>query len=353
MGYDPAMRARDLAIEFDGEPGPHNAITDVPGVRVGHHTLIAGDDIRTGVSAVLPRPPEQLTVPVNAGVAAFNGFGEMTGVNFVREAGRFAGPIALTGTNSIGAAHAGVLKWMVKHHGPSALDDWTLPVVAETWDGWLHRCDDFTVTEEHVARALDAAAAGAVVEGGVGGGTGMTCYGFKGGIGSASRRVTVGDHHCTVGVLLQANFGRRDELVVRGDAVGRSWAAEDAGQRQGDGSVIVLIATDAPLLPYQLARVARRATVGIARTGTCGRNGSGDMFLAFSVANREALAALETSRAPLAMHFVPDSLSDPLFEATARATEEAVLNALASGEAMSGHRGHRIGAFADRWRLHG
>jgi len=344
-------RARDLGIEFDGRTGPANAITDVPGVRVGHETLIAGESTRTGVTVVFPRSGDDLVVPVLAGVSSFNGFGEMTAFSFIREVGRFAGPIALTSSNSVGTVHAGVLKWMVRRFGESGLADWAIPVVAETWDGWLHDIDSFAVTEEHVAAALDCAGAdavadNAVAEGGIGGGTGMMSYGHKGGIGTASRQVTSGDHACTVGVLLQANFGRGEELVVRGKPLGRQWAKPQQ-PREGDGSVIVIVATDAPLLPYQLARVARRATVGIARTGTCGRTGSGDIFLAFSTAHADTMQKLEQSAAPLPLSFVPDARINPLFEAVGQATEEAVLNALAAGGSMQGYKGRTVAAFRD------
>jgi D-aminopeptidase len=334
------MRARDLGIPFDGTPGPHNAITDVAGVEVGHETLVAGDDVRTGVTAILPRPRADLAVPVAAGLASFNGYGELTGASFVRDMGRFAGPIALTSSNSIGTAHEAILRWMVARVGESGLSDWGIAVVGETWDGWLHDIDGFHVRGEHVAAALDRAGTGPVAEGSVGGGTGMLLYGYKGGIGTASRRVALGDPEYTVAALVQANFGRHGELVVRGLPLGKRWSAPEE-PRLGDGSIIVIVATDAPLLPVQLARVARRATIGLARTGTCGRQGSGDLFLAFSTANAAAMAALQTAREPIAYQFVADGRLDALYEATAQATEEAILNALVAARTMTGLRGRR------------
>jgi D-aminopeptidase len=228
---------------------------------------------------------------------------------------------------------------MVARFGESGLSDWGIAVVGETWDGWLHHIDGFHVRGEHVARALDGAATGPVAEGSVGGGTGMWCYGYKGGIGSASRRVALGSGDYVVGALVQANFGKRAELAVRGLPLGKRWDAPGADPRLGEGSIIVVLATDAPLMPVQLARVARRATIGLARTGTCGRQGSGDLFVAFSTANQAAMAELQSAREPLPFRFVADGLLDALYEATAQATEESIINALVAARAMTGYRG--------------
>jgi D-aminopeptidase len=339
-------RSRDLGIPFEGTAGPLNAITDVPGVRVGHTTLISGTGklivgqgpVRTGVTAVLPRGVN--ADPVFAGWYSLNGNGEMTGTTWIEESGFLEGPVMLTNTHSVGVVRDAVVEWTVKNqlYDPLSGDVfWSLPVVAETWDGSLNDINGFHVKPEHVFAALDGATAGPVVEGNVGGGTGMVCHGFKGGIGTASRVVAVSDHDYAVGVLVQANYGVRRNLTVAGVPVGhelvdlppfiRSYSQTPAG-----GSIIVVVGTDAPLLPHQLKRLARRVPLGIARVGGMGANSSGDIFLAFSVANPGA--ARREGIADLTM--LPNDEMTPLFEATVFATEEAIVNALLAAETMSG-----------------
>ncbi|OZB86018.1 P1 family peptidase, partial [Microbacterium sp. 13-71-7] len=301
-------RAHDLGLVRGGTPGPHNAITDVPGVEVGYTTLIEDGGaavVRTGVTAILPRGRAGAGTPVAAGVHALNGNGEMTGSVWIAESGSLGTPVLITNTHSVGAAHEGAIRWMLDVV-PGAADQWLLPVVAETWDGRLNDINGLHVRPEHAVGALDAARTGPVDEGAVGGGTGMICYGFKGGSGTASRRVVLGDAEYTVGVFLQANFGEMSELTVRGEHVGPALKAESATEAnaaaapaaagpamppQGAGSVIVVVATDAPLLPGQCTAMARRVSLGLARTGTAGSHFSGDIFLAFSTANAGALAS--------------------------------------------------------------
>jgi len=323
-------RARGLGLGFDGEPGPNNAITDVPGVEVGYCTLISGDDCRTGVTAVLPRGRTGGLEPTTAGMHAFNGNGEMTGSHWVREAGKFTGPICITNTAAIGAVHDGVSRWLVQNHPaePGAVR-WFLPVVAETWDGWLNNVEAFHVEPRHAAAAIDAAVSGPIEEGNRGGGTGMRCYGYKGGSGAASRRVP--DSSWTVGAFVQANFGRRDELMVRGAPLGRR--QDDAAA--GFGSIIAVLATDAPLDAAQLGGIARRATIGVARTGTSGHHESGDIFIAFSTTPSRGVA--ETGA-------VVDAELSKFFTCAAGAVEEAILNALVAAETMTGYLGHRAEA---------
>jgi D-aminopeptidase len=316
------VRARELGIAIgELEPGPANAITDVDGVRVGHTTLIEGDDVRTGVTVVVP------PLPAFAAPHRLNGAGEMTGLEWIREAGVLETPIAITNTHSVGAVHQALVAYAQR------LDDapdWSLPVVAETYDGFLNDIDGFHVREEHVFEALDSATGGAVAEGNVGGGTGMICHGFKGGIGTASRRAD----EWTVGVLVQANHGRRSRLTIDGVPVGRELDADRiSGPTRGDGSIIVIVATDAPLLPHQCARLAQRASLGIARTGGAGETTSGDLLLAFATGN--ALPA-ET----LAM--VPNDRINAFFHAAVDATEEAIVNAMLAAETMTGFRGNAV-----------
>jgi L-aminopeptidase/D-esterase-like protein len=326
-------------VPFDGTPAPLNAITDVAGVEVGHVTLVSGDGplkvgagpVRTGVTAVLPRGKASAD-PVFAGWFALNGNGEMTGTAWVEESGFLEGPVLLTNTGSVGTVRDAVVKWWASRghtHQP-----WVLPVVAETYDGYLNDIHGFHVQAKHAVEALEGARSGRVPEGNVGGGTGMTCFGFKGGIGTASRRLQGGS---TVGALVQANFGRRPQLRVAGVPVGME-LAEPAARPREEGSVIVLIGTDAPLLPHQLKRLARRVALGLARTGSVAGNGSGDLFLAFSTANPGAARADQPP--PLAM--LPNEQMDPLFEATVQATEEAVINALVAAETMTGRDGHTV-----------
>jgi len=342
------MRARDLGIPLPGTPGPANAITDVAGVEVGFATLIEGDAVRTGVTAIHPRGRAGAGDPCAAGFHSLNGNGEMTGVSWIEEAGMHAGPIALTNTHAVGVAHAAIVRWTVEHH-PELAAAWLLPVAAETWDGYLNDINGGHVTEAVGVAALEAAAPGPVEEGSVGGGTGMCCYQFKGGTGTASRRVEYGGAAYTVGVLVQANFGAREELTVAGVPVGRELADDNpmAEHFSGAGSVIAIVITDAPLLPGQCKALARRVPLGLARTGTSGSHFSGDLFLALSTGNPGAFAGQDlVSRADArrVLRFLPWHALDPYFEAVVQATEEAILNALAANEDMTGYRGHRVPA---------
>ncbi len=337
----PRARARDLGVPFDGTSGTLNAITDVVGVEVGHATLLSGESVRTGVTALLPRG-QSSTAPAFAGWSSLNGNGEMTGTAWVEESGFLDGPIAITNTHSVGVVRDAVIAWQIARDRKPALNRyedgfWSLPVVAETYDGYLNDIDGFHVKPEHVVAALGGARSGPVGEGSVGGGTGMVCYGFKGGIGTASR---IAEEY-TVGVLVQANMGSRSQLQIAGVPVGRG-ITEDlpaAGQATAMGSIIIVVATDAPLLPHQLKRVARRAAMGLARTGSTAHNGSGDIFPAFSTANGEAALSPVAQVAMLSN----DAIS-PLFDATAQATEEAIVNALVAAETMTGARGRTVAA---------
>jgi D-aminopeptidase len=324
-------RARDLGIEIGRLPvGPANAITDVPEVRVGHTTLIEGDDVRTGVTVVVP-PAE----PLFAGSHTINGNGELTGLEWIRDSGTLTTPIGLTNTHSVGVVRDAV----VAAHPPAEWD-WALPVVGETWDGFLNDIGGQHVRQEHVFSALANAAGGAVDEGSVGGGTGMVCHGFKGGIGTSSR---VGEDGWTLGVLVQANHGRRARLRVNGVPVGERIGAEvvplpESGAGEGAGSIIVLIATDAPLLPGQCERVARRAAFGIARTGGMGERSSGDFALCFATGNRD----LVTDGPALALRMVNDARIDAFYEAVIDAVEESILNAMLASETMTGRNGNTV-----------
>ena len=346
-------RARDLGIPFDGTPGKFNAITDVPGVEVGYTTLISGEGklergkgpVRTGVTAILPRGLSEMNDSVFAGYFSLNGNGEMTGTTWVEESGFLEGPIVLTNTHSVGVARDAVIAWRLAHGGPDAEGfAWSLPVVAETWDGWLNDVDGFHVKPEHVARAIETAHGGAIEEGSVGGGTGMICYEFKGGIGTASRIVAaVADRgpsetkQYTIGVLVQANCGRRPQLTIRGIEIGKK--IPGAVYQKETGSIIIVIATDAPLLPHQLKRLARRASLGLARTGSVSGNGSGDLFIAFSTANPHAADSSPPTRT---IETMPNDLMDPLFTATVEATEEAIINALVDNHDMTGRDDHKV-----------
>ena len=339
-------RARALGLPFGGRPGRWNAITDVPGVEVGYVTLIEGDHVRTGVTAIHPRGPAGTGDPVAAGFHSQNGNGEMTGVSWINESGTFTGPVAITNTHAVGVAHAGIVAWTIRHY-PEVADVWLLPVAAETWDGYLNDINGHHVTEDTVIAALDATSAGPVEEGSVGGGTGMNCYQFKGGSGTASRLVPFAAREYTVGVFVQANFGRRPELVLAGIPLGEDLAADNpmaeyAAAPPGSGSVIAIVATDAPLFPHQCQAFARRVTSGLARTGTSGSHFSGDLFLAFSTANPGAFAP---DRAGLSrIDFIGWEHLDPFFEAVVQATEEAVVNALVANDDMTGRDGHRTPA---------
>ena len=340
-------RARDLGIPFDfGVPGAWNAITDVPGVTVGHATLVEGEGVRTGVTAVIPRGLAlSARQPCFAGGFSLNGNGEMTGLVWVAESGLLEGPVLITNTNSVGVVRDAVIAERVRAGGadPSGYW-WSLPVVAETWDGTLNDIYGMHVKAEHAAQALERAAAGPVAEGNVGGGTGMIAFEFKGGIGTASRLLRKEQGGYTVGVLVQANFGVRHQLRIGGlpmglelreDLVYSSRAGEAAAEQ---GSIIIVVATDAPLLPHQLQRLARRAAMGLARTGSVAGNGSGDIFLAFSTANGAAAERKDV----VSLSMLPNDRMGPLFEATVGATEEAIVNALVAARTMVGHKGRKV-----------
>jgi L-aminopeptidase/D-esterase-like protein len=340
----PKPRARELGVAFEGTPGPGNAITDVAGVAVGHTTLISGEGklevgkgpVRTGVTVVLPRGKESDNDAVFAGWFSQNGNGEMTGTTWVEESGYLEGPFFVTNTHSVGVVRDASIAWRVKQGKPDASGYWwSLPVVAETWDGFLNDINGFHVKPEHVFQALSSAAPGPVPEGNVGGGTGMICYEFKGGIGTSSRRLPAKAGGYTVGVLVQCNCGRRSQLLVTGVPVG----LEIPGTVYGEdtGSIIIVVATDAPLLPHQLKRLARRATMGLARTGSTSGNGSGDIFLAFSTANPKTW----TASGPVGVTMVPNDNMNRLFEAAVQSTEEAIINAMVAAETMTGIDGHR------------
>ena len=338
-------RARDLGVPFDGTPGPLNAITDVPGVEVGQTTLISGDGklvvgqgpVRTGVTAILPRGKASNDDAVFAGWFSQNGNGEMTGTTWVEESGFLEGPFLITNTHSIGVVHDAAIAWRVKMGKADASGYWwSTPVVAETWDGFLNDINGFHVKSEHVFQALRSASGGRVAEGNVGGGTGMVCYEFKGGIGTSSRRLSEKDGGYTVGVLVQCNCGRRSQLTIAGVPVGKEIPGKVYGEETG--SIIIAVATDAPLLPTQLKRMARRATMGLARTGSVSGNGSGDIFLAFSTANPGVWAGDKPTET---VRMVPNDRMDRLFAATVQATEEAIVNAMVAAETMTGIDGHR------------
>ena len=340
-------RARALGVPFEGEPGPCNAITDVPGVAVGYATLIRGDGprkvgkgpVRTGVTAILPRGLATADQPVMAGCYALNGNGELSGTIWVEESGECTGPITLTNTHSCGVARDATIQWLVRRF-PASTESWSLPVAGETYDGELNDINGFHVTVEHVMEAIESAASGPLELGSLGGGTGMIAYEFKGGNGSASRQVTLDGQRYSVGVFLQANFGSRRELLVAGVPVGRQLTGGEVRSR-GAGSVIVILATDAPLLPHQLKRLARRVPLGLARTGAVAHNGSGDIFLALSTANGEALSPGSGPRSAL---FLPNEGLDPLFRAVVEATEEAVIDAMIVNAAMTGCDGLEVRA---------
>jgi D-aminopeptidase len=335
-------RARDLGVPFEGTPGPLNSITDVAGVEVGQATLVSGEGklevgrgpVRTGVTAIHPRGRAS-NDPVFAGQFTLNGNGEMTGLAWLSESGFLEGPVVLTNTHSVGIARDAVIAWQ-NRRGAGA-QPWGLPVVAETWDGWLNDINGFHVKDTHVFEALDSARGGPVEEGGVGGGTGMVCFEFKGGIGTSSRRLDARHGGYTLGVLVQANFGLRRQLTIAGVPVGRE-ITEGTFRDDEVGSIIVVLATDAPLLPHQLDRLARRVALGLARTGGVAMNGSGDLFVAFSTAN----PGLALAKAAATVTVLPNGAMNPLFTATVQATEEAVVNALVAGRTTAGIDGHHV-----------
>jgi D-aminopeptidase len=358
------VRARDLGIPFEGTPGKFNAITDVPGVEVGYTTLISGEGklevgkgpVRTGVTAILPRGHASLNDPVYAGFFSLNGNGEMTGTAWVDESGFLEGPIIMTNTHSVGVARDAVIAWRINHGAADKTGYWwSLPVVAETWDGWLNDINGFHIKPEDVWHALDSAHGGALEEGSVGGGTGMVCYEFKGGNGTASRKLEIrpegGNKNSSpqsfiVGVFLQANFGRRPQLTIAGVPVGKEIPGDV--YKQESGSCIAVVATDAPLLPNQLKRLARRVSLGLARTGTISGNGSGDLFIAFSTANPNVVNPDQVTHQ---VQTIPNDLMDPIFTGVVQATEEAVVNALVDNDSMTGRDNHRVEALPhDRLR---
>lgn len=358
LGLQPVLaqkpRARDLGIPFEGAPGVLNSITDVVGVEVGQTTLISGEGklevgkgpIRTGVTAVFPRGRNS-SDQVFAAWFTLNGNGEMTGTTWVEESGFLEGPILITNTHSVGVVRDAVITWQMRHMGKT-FQQWSLPVVAETWDGFLNDINGFHVKPEHVFQALDEAKAGPVREGNVGGGTGMVAHQFKGGIGTSSRKLMISGTNYTLGVLVQANYGARTSLTIAGVPVGRE--ITDLMPKQGSpdtGSIIVVIATDAPLLPHQLKRVAKRASLGIARNGGIGGNSSGDIFIAFSTANAGDHQASGLAN----LQMVNNGQINPVFLATVQATEEAIINAMVAAENMTGVNGNTVYAIPhDRLR---
>ncbi len=354
-------RARDLGVPFDGATGPLNAITDVKGVEVGHSTISSGEGklvvgkgpVRTGVTAILPRG-KQANSLVFAGWFSMNGNGEMTGTTWVEESGFLEGPVMITNTHSVGVVRDAVIQWRVKLAPPDQSGYWwSLPVVAETYDGYLNDVNGFHVKPQHAFEALDGAKSGPVTEGSVGGGTGMTCNGFKGGIGTSSRVLDAKDGGYTVGVLVQCNYGGRYNLRIAGVNVGReitdSPSASLAPRRENEdvGSIIIVVATDAPLVAHQLKRIARRAALGLGRDGSIASNGSGDIFIAFSTANPGAA----DEKGPVSVTMLPNEKMAPLFQATVQATEEAIVNAMVAAETMTGADNHKaIGLPHDQLR---
>jgi len=332
-------RARDLGVPFDGTPGSNNAITDVRGVEVGHTTLISGSGklkvgegpVRTGVTAVFPRGKDSLD-PVFGAWFTLNGNGEMTGTTWLEDSGFLDGPVMITNTHSVGVVRDAVIAWRVKRAPPDSEGYWwSLPVVAETWDGDLNDVNGFHVKPEHVFHALESAHAGPVEEGNVGGGTGMICNEFKGGIGTASRVLSAAQGGYTIGVLVQCNYGWRSQLRIAGVPVGRE--ITDHTVRDNDvGSIIIVVATDAPLIPTQMKRVVRRASLGLARDGSFSGDGSGDIFIAFSTANPGAAG----TKGVQTVKMLPNQQLNPIFLATVQATEEAVINAMIAAETMKG-----------------
>jgi len=345
-------RARDLGVPFDGTPGHFNAITDVSGVLVGHTTLISGEGklvlgqgpVRTGVTAILPRGKDSMMDPVFAGWFSQNGNGEMTGTTWVEESGFLEGPVMITNTHSVGIVRDAVIQWRVSHGQADASGYWwSLPVVAETWDGWLNDINGFHVKPEHAFHAIDSAQSGRVEEGNAGGGTGMVCSGYKGGIGTSSRKLAEKDGGYTVGVLVQCNFGSRQNLRIAGIPVGREISSEDPYAYQPSeiserGSIIIVVATDAPLISTQLKRLAHRATLGLGRLGSISGDGSGDIFIAFSTANPGAAVSKNVAE----IKMLPNANLDPIFAAVVQATEESIVNAMIAADSMTGIDNHHV-----------
>lgn len=354
--YAQKPRARDLGVPFEGIPGPKNAIIDVKDLEVGHSTIISGNGknvlgkgpIRTGVTVIFPRGKEKKFSPVYANWYSLNGNGEMTGTTWVTESGFLETPIMITNTNSVGVVRDAVLKWFVEVNWYGSENWWyTYPVVGETYDGFLNDIYGFHVKEEHVQEAIENASRDNVQEGNVGGGTGMMCLGFKGGIGTASRIVSINDQDYTIGVLVQSNFGARRNLTIAGVPVGKELmdtlktefnAPPQSRRQEGDGSIIVVVATDAPLLPHQLKRIAQRVPLGIGIVGGRGSNGSGDIFIAFSTANENAFDRSDNQ----SVITLSNDRITPLFEATVQSVEEAVVNAMVAAETMEGNNGNKV-----------
>jgi D-aminopeptidase len=341
-------RARELGVPFEGTPGRLDAITDVKGVEVGYRTLISGEGklqvgvgpVRTGVTAIFPRGKNAVD-PVFAGWFTENGNGEMTGTTWVEESGFLYGPVMITNTHSVGVVRDAVIAWQLKHGMPAPEEDWwSLPVVAETWDGYLNDINGFHVKPEDAFAAMDDAHSGPIAEGNIGGGTGMICFEFKGGTGTASRQLAEKFGGYTVGVLVQCNFGTRHLLRIAGTPVGYEITGKPVWN-DDTGSIIVVVATDAPLLPNQMKRIAKRVTLALGRLGSISGDGSGDIFIAFSTAN--AGAGLDQKN-PVNVRMLPNDRMDALFEATVQATEEAVVNALVAARTMTGAEGHTVEA---------
>lgn len=352
-------RARACGLPFPGVTGIHNAITDVPGVEVGYTTIIQGEGaveigkgpVRTGVTAILPRGKQQNLQPIWAGSYSLNGNGEMTGMHWVNDGGYFLSPICLSNTHAVGICHHATTRWMIEQYRESFQQEhlWSMPVIAETYDGVLNDINGMHVREEHVLAAIRSAQSGAIAEGNVGGGTGMICYEFKGGTGTSSRIVQLDENAYHVGALVQANHGIRDWLTILGVPIGKEMK-EGTFSSQERGSIIVIIGTDIPMLPHQLKRVAKRAAIGIGRNGTPGGNNSGDIFLAFSVANPMDLPHFSPTK--LSMEYINDDRFDSIYEAVCQSVEEAVVNAMLAAEPMSSIKpyGHTVQAL-ERERL--
>ena len=355
LSYGQNPRARDIGVPFGGKTGHYNAITDVKGVEVGYSTIISGQGqnivgkgpVRTGVTAIFPRGKTKKFSPVYANWYSLNGNGEMTGTTWLTESGFLETPIMITNTNSVGVVRDAVLKWYVDTDWYSG-DDWwyTYPVVAETYDGFLNDIYGFHVKEEHVLEAINNASTGKIAEGNVGGGTGMICLGYKGGTGTSSRVITIQDSTYTVGAIVQANFGSKRNLTIAGVPVGMELkdtlsyeynAPPQSRRQEGDGSIIVIVATDAPLLPHQLKRIAQRIPLGVGIVGGRGSNGSGDIFLAFSTANENAFDRVKTTTVETLSN---DQLT-PIFESTVQSVEEAIINAMIAAETMEGINGNK------------
>ncbi|WP_037312877.1 P1 family peptidase [Ruegeria halocynthiae] len=347
------LRAHGLGLRFDGSKGSNNSITDVDGVSVGYCTLIDGQGqlevgtgpVRTGVTAILPRPVSRTREPVFAGLFSLNGNGEMTGSHIIEEVGKFSLPITITNTHSCGTARDATIQWAAQHFPDALEDDFALPVAAETYDGFLNDINGFHVKPEHVVEAIQSATTGPIEEGSVGGGTGMKCFDFKAGSGTASRRVGYGDETFVVGAFVQANFGERRNLTLLGRPLGAELEHPEMRRNTDDlskSSIIVILATDAPFMPHQLKRLARRSTFGIGRVGGLAHHGSGDIFLAFSTANTQIAAGSQDELCSAS--FIPDERIDPFFDAVAQVVEEAIVNSMTVNSDVTGRDGNFVPA---------